>query len=379
MVLEQKNHESRGPKLKKYLFLISILFFLITWSHLGYKYLYSDAKMYPLEWGTISEWLIGSFPSLNPLEPLSGNNGYFMELLYRSIHSYDQNNGKINSDIASCDTSSLSKIECFIEEWIYWSNWEEVTIDDIYATYSLLQESQINPIISNLLSGTTIVKKENSIVFENKNEDINFLNVFFQPIVPKSTLDNIWKENLGGNFSAIWQIYSGKFKITNVQQDNSLGITKFILEKNEHYKNNPIAISQLIIKMFPDTNTFNKNKETINVFQDDNHLLWTSVPRFEIQEYTLPQQVSLYLNKQTLPDNDFRSFLLHSISRENLLTHLWENTVKPAQNPYFSDVSIEKEPENKNYQNNNTQKNLTFYCFVSIKNKVDFFESINKN
>lgn len=351
MVLEQKNHESRGPKLKKYLFLISILFFLITWSHLGYKYLYSDAKMYPLEWWTISEWLIGSFPSLNPLEPLSGNNGYFMELLYRSIHSYDQNNGKISSDIASCDTSSLSKIECFIEEWIYWSNWEEVTIDDIYATYSLLKESQINPIISNLLSGTTIVKKENSIVFENKNEDINFLNVFFQPIVPKSTLDNIWKENLGGNFSAIWQIYSGKFKITNVQQDNSLGITKFILEKNEHYKNNPIAISQLIIKMFPDTNTFNKNKETINVFQDDNHLLWTSVPRFEIQEYTLPQQVSLYLNKQTLPDNDFRSFLLHSISRENLLTHLWENTVKPAQNPYFSDVSIEKEPENKNYQN----------------------------
>ncbi|MGB2110810.1 MAG: hypothetical protein ACPHY8_02640, partial [Patescibacteria group bacterium] len=98
--------------------------------------------------------------------------------------------------------------------------------------------------------------------------------------------------------------------------------TKFILEKNEHYKNNPIAINQLVINMFPDSNTFNKNKETINVFQDDNHLLGTSVPRFEIQEYTLPQQVSVYLNKTTLPDNDFRSFLLHSISRENLLTHL---------------------------------------------------------
>ncbi len=350
MALEQKNHESRGPKLKKYLFLISILFFLITWSHLGYKYLYSDAKMYPLEWWTISEWLIGSFPSLNPLEPLSGNNGYFMELLYRSVHSYNSSTWKINSDIASCDTSSLAKVECFMEDGIFWSNGEEITVDDVYATYTLLQDSQINPIISNLLSSTTITKKDRSIIFENKNEDVNFLNVFFQPIVPKSTLDNIGKENLWGNFSTIGQIYSGKFKITNVQQDNSLGITKFILEKNEFYKDNPISLDQLIIKMFPDTNTFNKNKETINVFQDDNNLIGTSVPRFKIQEYTLPQNVSLYLNKETLPDNDFRTFLLHSISRENLLKHLWENTVKWVNNPYFTDTSIQKELENKNYE-----------------------------
>lgn len=351
MVLEQNINQSRWPKLKKYLFLISILFFLITGSHLWYKYLYSDAKMYPLEGGTISEWLIGKFPSLNPLQPLSGNNGYFMELLYRSMHSYDNNNHKITSDIASCDTSNLKKIECFLQESIYWSNGEEITVDDVYATYSLLKESDINPIISNLLSGTTITKKESSIVFENENEDINFLNVFFQPIVPKSTLDSIGKENLSGNFSTIGQNYSGKFKITNVQQDNSLGITKFILEKNEHYKDNPIAIDQLEIKLFPDTNTFNKNKETIHVFQDDNNLLGTSVPRFEILEYTLPQNVSLYLNKQTLPDNDFRSFILHSINRDNLLTHLWEATVKPIINPYFTDVEIQKELENKNYEN----------------------------
>jgi len=351
MVLEQNINQSRWPKLKKYLFLISILFFVITGSHLWYKYLYNDAKMYPLEGGTISEWLIGKFPSLNPLQPLSGNNGYFMELLYRSIHSYDNNDGKITSDIASCDTSNLTKIECFMQESIYWSNGEEITVDDVYATYTLLKESDINPIISNLLSGTTITKKESSIVFENQNEDINFLNVFFQPIVPKSTLDSIGKENLWGNFSTIGQNYSGKFKITNVQQDNSLWITKFILEKNEHYKDNPIAIDQLEIKLFPDTNVFNKNKETIHVFQDDNNLLGTSVPRFEILEYTLPQHVSLYLNKQTLPDNDFRSFILHSINRDNLLKHLGEEVVKPVINPYFTDISIEKELENKNYEN----------------------------
>lgn len=238
MVLEQKIELSRKPKLKKYLFLISILFFVVTSTHLSYKYLYSDAKMYPLEWWTISEWLIWNSPSLNPLLPLQGNNGYFMEHLYRSVLQYNVNEKEIWSNIASCDLSSLKSIECFIEEWIYWSNGEEVTLDDVYATYTLLQESDINPIISNLLSSTQITKKDDSIVFESTNEDINFLNIFFQPILPSSTINSMGKENLWWNFSTIWQIYSGKFKITNVQKDNSLGITKFILEKNEFYKNN---------------------------------------------------------------------------------------------------------------------------------------------
>lgn len=350
MGLEQNINQSRWPKLKKYLFLISILFFVITGTHLWYKYLYSDAKMYPLQGGTISEWLIGSFPSLNPLQPLSGNNGYFMELLYRSLHTYDNNNQKITPDIARCDTSNLTKIECFMQESIFWSNGEEITVDDVYETYTLLKESDINPIISNLLSGTTITKKQNSIVFENTAEDINFLNVFFQPIVPQTTLNNIGKDNLWWNFSTIGQIYSWKFKITNVQQDNSLWITKFILEKNQHYKQNPIAIDQLEIKLFPDTNVFNKNKETIHVFQDDNNLLGTSVPRFEILEYTLPQQVSLYLNKQTLPDNDFRTFILGSIDREELGKDLWTKSVELVQNPYFTEVNIDKDISESDYE-----------------------------
>lgn len=119
-----------------------------------------------------------------------------MELLYRSLHTYDNNNQKITPDIARCDTSNLTKIECFMQESIFWSNGEEITVDDVYETYTLLKESDINPIISNLLSGTTITKKQNSIVFENTAEDINFLNVFFQPIVPQTTLNNIGKDNL---------------------------------------------------------------------------------------------------------------------------------------------------------------------------------------
>ena len=45
-------------KLKKYLFFISIMFFVLTLSHLAYSYLYSDSKNSPVKWWTISEWII---------------------------------------------------------------------------------------------------------------------------------------------------------------------------------------------------------------------------------------------------------------------------------------------------------------------------------
>ncbi len=352
MGIEQKITNKTKPKLKKYLFLISILFFILTGFHLLYQYIYSDAEMYPIEWWTVSEGLIGNFPSLNPLKPLSGNNGYFMNLLYRSMLTYDQTWDKVSENITKCDHSNLSYIECYIQDDIKWSNWNNITIEDITATYNLLKNSDINLVIASLLEWTTITSTDNSIIFKKPdNKDINFLNIFFQPILPIDTINSIWKENLNGNFSTIGQIYSWKFKITNVQQDLSLWITKFILEKNIHYKDNLVLIDQLIIKLFPDTNTFNKNKETINIFQDNNNLIWSSLPRFDVNEYLLPQYVSVFLNKETLPDSDFRNTILNKISRENLLKHIWSDNITEVYNPYMTEYSIEKSIQNKNYEN----------------------------
>lgn len=352
MGIEQNITNNTKPKLKKYLFLISIIFFILTGFHLLYQYLYSDAKMYPIKWWTVSEGLIGNFPSLNPLQPLNGNNGYFMELLYRSMLTYDINEDKVSANITSCDISNLSSIECYLQSDVKWSNGTDITIEDITETYKLLKDSDINPVMASLLDWTTITSTADSIVFKKTdNNDINFLNIFFQPILPTDTINSIWKENLGGNFSTIGQIYSWKFQITNVQQDLSLWITKFILEKNEYYNENPILIDQLIIKLFPDTNTFNKNKETINIFQDNNNLIWSSLPRFDINEYLLPQYVSIFLNKDTLIDSDFRNTILNKISRENLLKHIGEDNVKEVLNPYMTEEIIDKDVENKNYEN----------------------------
>jgi len=338
-------------KLKKYLLLISIVFFLLSWLHLTYTYLYHDAKLIADKWWTISEWLVWEFPNLNPLLPNNWNNKYIIDLLYRSILKYDLTKDKIVSDIASCDISNLLYIECYLENNILWSNWKNISEEDIISTYKMLQNTDTNPIIKSLLSETEIIAENNIITFKNKKSDINFLNVLFQPILPKEILDNIWENNLKWKFSTINWIYSWKYSIINVSRDSTIWVTKIILEKNENYINNPVIIDKLILKLFANSNDLLRNKESINIFNDKNNILWKSIPRFELQQYYLPQYISLFINKNNIPDVSLRSFILNQIDNKNLLKILWEDKFKIVNNAYLTEDSIKFEAKNKNLEN----------------------------
>jgi len=335
-------------KIKKYLFLISVLFLMISIIHLTYVYIYNDAKFKPISWGIISEWLIWPPPNINPLKLQTGNNKYIISFLYRSLQSYNIKNKDISNDIASCDTSNLLYIECYLENNLKWSNWDKITTSDIVSTYKILKNTDVNPLIQSLLSDTQIIEKDNIIIFKNSKKDINFLNVLFTPIVNKSILDNIGEEELYWNFPIIWWIYSWKYSLENIIPNNTLGIIEAILVKNKNYYQNKVYIEKIILKFFKDTSSFLKHKDSINIFNDKNNILWNSIPRLESNNYTLPQYVSIIINKDKIQDKNLRNFLLNSINRENLLKIIWKNYFKPIYNPYLNNIKIDKEPENKN-------------------------------
>lgn len=335
-------------KLKKYLFLISILFLFASLFHLIYIYLYEDSKTVPVSWWTISEGLVWNFPSLNPLKNLTWNNQYVVWLLYRSLLKYDLNENKIVWDIANCDISTIVNIECYINEDAKWSNWEKITAEDVYSTYELIKSTNSNIILNSLLEETVIEYKDNIITFKNNKKDVNFINIFFQPIISKNDIDKISKENIFWNFPTSWLLYSGDFKISNVSSDLSIGVSKIILDKNEYY--NDWNISKLILNIFPDVNTFLKNKQSVNIFNDDNNIVWTSIPRLESYKYTLPQYVWLFINQNKITDVNFRNYIFSKINSNNLIDLLWKENFSIVNNPYLTQKEISKDPNIKNFE-----------------------------
>ncbi len=335
-------------KLKKYLFLISILFFVLSLVHLIYIYIYNDSKMVAVKGGSISEWLVWNFPSLNPLVPLNWNNKYIIDLLYRSLLKYDLKENKIVWDLANCDISNLLNIECYIKDNIFWSNGEPITAADVIATYDILKKTWVNKVTSSLIWETQIIQNDNAIIFKSNKKDVNFLNVFFQPILPKNTIESLWEDTIFWNFPTSWQIYSWGFKISNITSDLTIWITSIFLDRNE--KSYDWNISKLIIKLFPNTNSLLQNKESINIYNDVDNIIGESIPRLKSHKYTLPQYVSLFINENNVKDINIRNYILEKINTENLIKILWEDKFEAINNPYLTETSINNDINNKNFE-----------------------------
>lgn len=336
-------------KLKKYLFYISIIFFLITTAHLSYAYLHSNSKISPVKWWTVLEAIIWKVPTLNPILPSYSdwNDKYINQLLYRSLLKYDIDEQKIVWDITNCDITSLTNIECIINEDAKWSNWEKITAEDILTTYQLIRETGSNKTLVSLLADTEIESRDNVVVFKNKVSDVNFLNVFFQPILNKKVIDKLSNENITWNFPILDWIYSWKFVVEKAVEDEILWISKLYLSKNQFYdKSN---ISKIILNIFPDINSFKKNSQAINVFNDSENNIWNSIYRLESHKYISNSFVWLYLNQNTIINPNLRTYILNKIDNEKLINLLWKENFQSIKNPFLTDETISREAYNKNF------------------------------
>lgn len=338
-------------KLKKYLFLISLFVFGILLAHLIYNYIYYDAKNVPIKWGTLSEWIVWEIPALNPLVTWNDQNKYITSLLYRSLLKYDIKEKKIVSDLANCDISNLTRIECYLENNIYWSNKEAITIKDVVATYNILKTTNTNPVMQSLLKDVTIEEKTNSVVFKIDRSSVNSLNIFFQPILNEKLINSLSVDELAGNFTPKSDsLYSWKFRISSIKTDSNLWINDLILEKNENFHNNNTYIDKYDIKFFKNNNFLINNKDLINIFNDDKNIIWKSVPRLESHYYFSPKYTALFLNIDTIKSKKLRNFILYKIDKSQIVKLLWEGKFSAVKNPYLSDYDFDKDAENKNIE-----------------------------
>jgi hypothetical protein len=362
-------------KIKKYLFFISIVFLVATSTHLWYKYIYHDSKEVAEKWGTISEAIIWPFPHLNPLKKSNDYNDYINNILYRSLLTYSTKTKNIEWDITNCDISNLASIECFLNDNVYWSDWTPITYEDIKTTYKILKENNVNPIINSLLENVTIEQKEASIVFKTEKKDINTLNIFFQPILPKKVISNLDTDEINWDFSPIDWIYSGKYVIARVSQDDTIWITKIYLEKNPKYNNNPAYIDKIIFKNFKNPAQFLKHKTSVSIFNDKNNLIWDSIPKFNQHKYSLNQYLWLFVNTEKIPYPKLRNFILKTVNTDELIWKLNKQNFKKIDSPFFNNLKLDTKDQTTPL--NEMLSSLGYYSKTEILNKL--WATTNKN
>lgn len=116
---------------------------------------------------------------------------------------YSTESQSLESDLASCNLENLLYIECTLENNISWSDGSSITPSDILATFNIIKETKVNPIIASLLEDTTIEVSEDTISFSMTKKDVNILYLFIQPILPGRIIEDLNSENVNGKLSEI--------------------------------------------------------------------------------------------------------------------------------------------------------------------------------
>lgn len=335
-------------KLKKYLFLLSIAFVVAIFSHLYYVFLYFDASEVPTEGWVVKEWIIWEIPSLNPLLEDTDYNQYITWYLYRSLMEYNINEKKFVPSLASCNLDNLAFIKCNIEEGRKWSDGKDVTTKDFVKSFQILKDTDINPLAKAILKNTVIEERKWYITFSTPTRDINILNILRQPVLQADYLANLKPDEISWKLNPYNGIYSWDYVVKDITTDDKTSIKRLVLEKNQESLSNQY-IKNISFTFFKDMPEFFRNQDKINAFYDKNKVVWDTLPRFNNNKYYLNQFVWAFVNAQKITNTDLRWVLLSYIDKDRLLWDLDQWNIE-VNNPYLTDVVIDKEPENKNIE-----------------------------
>lgn len=170
-----------------------------------------------------------------------------------------------------------------------------------------------------------------------------------QPILPKKLVETLNSENVSGKFSEIGALYSGRFRLININQDDTIGVTKLTLGRNESYFENTTYIDFVILNLYRDEAHFLKNKNNFNIYNDKKSLVGESIPRLDSFDYSLPQFTANFFNSETLP-KELRTYIAAGLSREELIQSIGNGKLSPALNPFLSDTNIDPDTSKFNLE-----------------------------
>lgn len=105
--------------------------------HIFYLYIEYSSEKLPVKWWTFVE---ATFDSINylPYTSNDSNDLFYQSFLFRwCITPYVENTEiKYNDEICSINTLDLKTFEITMnDEYMYWSDWETINIEDVYFTY----------------------------------------------------------------------------------------------------------------------------------------------------------------------------------------------------------------------------------------------------
>lgn len=233
--------------LEWWLLVVAIIILAVTQVFL-YNNSYSEEA--PIAGGTYTEATLGEIKSLNPLFASSSSEKVLAKLLFAGLMKVDAS-GHIGLDLAAkvspTDGGKVWRVS--LKPNLKWSDGEDLTIDDVIFTASLIQNKNLKTNYDKNLAGVKVSREGEEAIFTLATEYADFNASLDFPILPKHILEKVEPGKIVDNEFSSSPIGAGPFILKATQENSDTTATVF-LDQNEHYYQGEAIIETFAVQSF---------------------------------------------------------------------------------------------------------------------------------
>lgn len=309
--------------------------------------------------GEYIEGIAGQPLYINPLlSQTSEADSDLVQLVYSGLFKYD-NKGNVVSDLAENYSISEDQREYTVSlrKGALWHDGKEVTANDVFFTFNILQDSSYKSPLRQSLQGVDVSLVDDYIVkFTLKNPFVGFLENLTVGILPKHIWENIAPEKFALAENNLHPIGSGPYAFSSFQKDSGGTILTLQLSAFKKYYSSPAYISKVTFNFYGDEESlisaYNK-KEVMGMgsVTPENIKNIKNEKSTNINELVIPRYFSVFFNQTknvALANDVVRKALNESVNKQEIIDEILHSRGIVLSSPVF--------PQMKGYNGENASK-----------------------
>ncbi len=317
---------------------------------LGVRYYYAHTEIGPAVGGEISEAVVGTPRSLNPILSVSNDvDNDLTRLLFSRLFTVD-GSGRVVPDLVDrFEISADQKTYAFtMRDNARWHDGEPLTADDVLFTFALIQDPAWKSPLLPLLKDVKFEKTdERTVTLTLAEPYAQFLSRLNFGILPRHVWKDVQPQDAAMAEASLKPVGSGPFKYADMRRDKRGFVLSYVIERNADYYKEAPYLEKIAFHFYPDYATAlealrKRQVQSLSFVPRDMRAELSGLSHVLPVSLELPQVTAVFFNTRNndaLKERDVRRALTMAIDKVRILFDVLGGDGHPLDRPPIPGMS----------------------------------------
>lgn len=226
--------------------------------------------------------------------------------MFRSLVRYNPHTETYEGDIANCDLTDLSRVQCTLNKNLVWSDGTPIQSEDIWASIDGYKRNVSDETMKLFLQWVNFSEKNGIMTLSSKTKNPLMADLLLYPILRSDMVEQIKTERFQtGNY-----VTSGLYVFSGTTNNAEYGFDAINLERNEKYSGGEKSwFDRVNFRFFQNIGSLERGAETLTVVIPPNMSVTPQISeRFKPYTYTSYEYFGIFFHTDRL-SRSFRNLL----------------------------------------------------------------------